>query len=294
MPSYPKSSRLAVLALATAVCFWGTGFYFGKIALAEMSVTYNVTLRFVVGALILSFFLPKRGTYAPKDFRLILLASFVGIPVQFLIQFKGLQLTTVSHASLMIGTLPVLLALSSVLFMHERLRPLEWVALGVSTCGAVLIAKSSAQSTGIAGPSVLGDVMVVVSMLAAVVMILVTKRLMRIYNPLQLTASFIAMGTLMLVVVLLVSQPINFHYSARAWTAVFAQGTLATAIAYVCWNWGLSHMAAARTGVFVNLEPLVGTLLGVALLHERPGPLTFVGGAMIVLSAFYLTSQHEF
>ncbi|AFD27366.1 hypothetical protein DGo_PB0097 (plasmid) [Deinococcus gobiensis I-0] len=30
--------------------------------------------------------------------------------------------------------------------------------------------------------------------------------------------------------------------------------------------------------MFVNLEPLVGTVLGVMILHERLGPFTWVGG----------------
>lgn len=293
MPVSPKSSRFAILALVVAVCCWGTGFFFGKVALAEMSVTYNVTLRFVIGALLLTPFLPKRGTFAPKDFRLLLFAAFIGIPVQFLIQFKGLQLTTVSHASLMIGTLPVMLALASIIFTHDRLRPLEWLALGISTLGAILIARAGAHSTALNGPSLVGDLLVIASMVTAVFMILTTKRLMRTYNPLQMTAAMINLGTLMLVAILVATQPLSFHFSGRAWGAVAAQGVLASALAYVCWNWGLSHIAAARSGVFVNIEPIMGLVLGIALLHERPGVTAFIGGGMILASAIYLSMQHE-
>ena len=50
-------------------------------------------------------------------------AALVGVPIQFLIQFAGLARTTVSHASLMVGNLPVLLAAGSALFAHERVTP---------------------------------------------------------------------------------------------------------------------------------------------------------------------------
>src|SRR5438445_9695547 len=42
------------------------------------------------------------------------------LPIQFLVQFAGLARTTVSHASLMVGMLPVLLAAGSALFAHEQ------------------------------------------------------------------------------------------------------------------------------------------------------------------------------
>jgi EamA-like transporter family protein len=70
---------------------------------------------------------------------MLLLASFLGVPVQFLVQFYGLSLTTVSHAALMVGTMPVLLALAASLFTQERLDAVGWVALVGSTIGVALI-----------------------------------------------------------------------------------------------------------------------------------------------------------
>ena len=151
------------LALALAGSLWGTGFLFGKIAFREMSVSTDVTLRFCFGSLVLLPFLLRRlPRFTPSDLWKLLLASVVGIPVQFLIQFKGLALTTASHASLMVSTLPVLLALGAVLFLHERLRRSEWGVLLFSAVGAVLISISKNS----AGPqaSVRGDLLIVLSL----------------------------------------------------------------------------------------------------------------------------------
>ena len=66
----------------------------------------------------------------------------IGVPLQFLVQFKGLELITVSHPSLIVGILPVLLALGSALFLSERLHCLESGVLTLSAIAAVLIALS--------------------------------------------------------------------------------------------------------------------------------------------------------
>jgi len=269
---------------------WGTGFLFGKIALRETTVSENVAFRFLCGSIVLLPGLLWKGIrLRGKDLWLLVLASVIGVPLQFLVQFAGLRLTTVSHASLIVGTLPMLLALSSALSLHERLNVVESGALLGSGFGALLIALSKTNVITGPQPTSRGDLLVFVSMLAAVVSILITKRLMEKYDSLQITASMIVLGTIFLVLWVMLSQPWRFRFSRETWTALAAQGLLATAGAYLLWNWGLARVPASRAGVFLNLEPLTGALLGVFVLHETLGITAILGGAMIIGSAVYFS-----
>src|SRR5438067_13072518 len=68
----------------------GHRFLFAKVAFCEMSVSTNVALRFCFGSLFFSRLLFRRTRrFTRGDFWTMLLASIVGIPLQFLIQFKG-------------------------------------------------------------------------------------------------------------------------------------------------------------------------------------------------------------
>jgi len=151
----------------------------------------------------------------------MLLASVVCIPFQFLIQFKGLVLTTVSHASLMVSTLPALLALSAVFFLHEKLRLFEWGVLLFSTLGAVLISVSKTSQGP--QPSIRGDLLVVLSMIAAVVLTLLTKRLMNVYDPPYVTVSMILSGTMFLMIWTAILERPRFTFSWR-WLTCFGIG----------------------------------------------------------------------
>ena len=95
------------------------------------------------------------------------------------------------------------------------------------------------------------------------------------YGALQVTAWMIAIGTLALLIWIKVTHPMRVHFSPHVWLAVIAQGILATTGAYLFWNWGLARVPAARAGIFLNLEPLVGTLLGVFIMGESLGALGF-------------------
>jgi len=58
----------------------------------------------------------------------------------------------------------------------------------------------------------------------------------------------------------------------EAWAALAASGVLCTATTTLLWNWGLTQVPASQAGVLLNMEPLMGSLLGVFVLGERLGP----------------------
>src|SRR5208337_369758 len=95
-------------ACALAGALWGTGFYWGRLALDEMNVEHMVLYRFLfacIGMLPLVIVHRHRFHLTGGEVRLLLLSAVLGVPVQFLIQFHGLDRTTVSHASLMVGAM---------------------------------------------------------------------------------------------------------------------------------------------------------------------------------------------
>src|SRR5580698_8144760 len=182
-----KKRALGFAACAMAGSLWGCGFFFGKIALAEMGSEYMVLYRFLFAMVVLlPLLLTHRPQLNPKEWGVLLLASFLGVPLQFLIQFYALSITTVSHAALMVGTMPVILAVGAAVWAHERMDRVGWMALGGSTCGAALIALGGGAH-GSGGASLAGDLLVVVSLLIALFWILINKKLVESHSPVVVT-----------------------------------------------------------------------------------------------------------
>jgi drug/metabolite transporter (DMT)-like permease len=294
-PAGSKQLALGYGACALASCLWGTGFYFGKIALVEMGVAHMVLYRFLFACLaLLPLVLRHPARLNASEWRRLLLASFLGVPLQFLIQFYGLSLTTVSHASLMVGTMPVLLAVAASLFAHERLDAVGWLALAGSTTGVALIVLGGTPGLSDGrGPSIAGDLLVVLSLVVALGWILLNKQLLQRHPPVVITAYGLLSGAAMLSVVVLATRgvPPVHAVSGRAWLALAASGVLCTACTTLLWNWGICRVTASRAGVFLNLEPALGSLLGVQLLGDRLGPFAWLGGGLIIAAAAVLTSR---
>jgi drug/metabolite transporter (DMT)-like permease len=296
-----RRTALGYAACAAAGCLWSTGFYFGKIALAEMGVGHMVLYRFLFACLgLLPILLRRRSRGSGLnggEWRALLIASFLGVPAQFLVQFWGLKLTNVSHACLMVGTMPVILAVGATIFAHERMDKVGWLALWGSTIGVALIVASGGgahlHARASNSPGLSGDLLVVASMFLALGWILINQNLMKKHSPLVITAYGVLSGTAMLAVWVLGVDglPPVYGVSVSTWLALGASGILCTATTTLLWNWGIHHVPASRAGVFLNIEPALGSALGVKLMGDALGPLTWVGGALIIAAAVVLTSR---
>lgn len=300
-----RTAFLGYGACALAGCLWGTGFYFGRLALNEMNVESMVLYRFLFASLgILPVAIATRERFSSSELKFLLVSAFFGIPVQFLIQFHGLALTTVSHASLMVGSMPVLLGVAAAIFAGERLDRLGWAALVASTIGAALIVLGGQHGPGVRnGPSLKGDLLVVLSLCTALTWILLSKKLMLTHSAPVVSAYTILSGTLMLAAGIVgptlanpwlthkIALPPFTHVSSTAWTALAIGGFACTATTTVLWNWGIHHVPASRAGVFLNIEPALGSILGVKLLGEHLGPFAWVGGGLILAAAIVLTTR---
>lgn len=52
-------------------------------------------------------------------------------------------------------------------------------------------------------------------------------------------------------------------------------------------------MPASKAGVFLNPEPVVGSELGIVILHERLARAAILGGALIAGAAVYFSLRGQ-
>jgi drug/metabolite transporter (DMT)-like permease len=303
--SVRRQAFLGYGACFVAGCLWGTGFYFSRLALNEMSTDYMVLYRILFACLgVLPVALFSRWRFTGAEVRTLLISAAFGVPISFLVQMHGLALTTVSHASLMVGAMPVMLGVAATLFAHERLDRFGWLALIGSTAGAVLVTQGGSHGSATQGqPTLIGDLMVLASLVAALAWILLSKKLMQTHSPSVVSAYTVLLGGAMLLPWVMgpwlmsplthakVAPPPFAHLSIKVWIALAIVGVFCTATTTLLWNWGICHVPASRAGVLLNIEPLLGSWLGVKLLGEHLGPFAWVGGGLILAAAVALTTR---
>jgi drug/metabolite transporter (DMT)-like permease len=272
--------RLAFLALASAGLCWGLGFPLGKLALREVEPAHMVLLRFMVASIVaLPFALASAETRALFRSPPVLMAgAFYGLA--FVVQFEGLAGVTVTLAALLVGAMPALIAVAAYL-MGEHVSRASWTGVAAATAGAALIAGKP----GGAGTAV-GIALSLTSLLIFLAWLLALKRVAASRSAMGVSAVTLIVATLtVLPVALLLHGPPPIALSGVAWGGIIGQGLLSTFLATAAWQYGASRVDSASAGVFINVEPLVGSMLGIGLFGDPAGWPLLLGGVLIVVGS---------
>jgi drug/metabolite transporter (DMT)-like permease len=124
---------------------------------------------------------------------------------------------------------------------------------------------------------------VLASLVAAVAWMLLSRRVTGRHDARTVTTLVTVLGTVMLALWVVARNPTFVpRLPAAVWAALAILGVLLTALPTFLWNWGLPRVPAARAGVFINLEPLVGCVLGVLVLGDRLTAAALIGSVAIV------------
>ena len=274
-------NRLAILALIVSGLCWGVGFPLGKLAMQEIGAGQMVALRFIFAAVFaLPFALASREARALFRSPSVLIAGVL-YGLAFQVQFEGLARVSVTLAALLVGAMPALIAIAARL-LGEHVPRLSWLGVAAATLGAALIAGKPGEAG-----TPLGVFLCLAALLVFLGWLFTQRRAPKGPTPMAMPAVVVLVGAVTMAPAAFALHGVpRLDLSPQAWGAIAAQGLVCTLIATAAWQYGLSRVGSATTGVFVNIEPLIGTLLGVAFFHDRLTLGLALGGLMIIAGSF--------
>jgi O-acetylserine/cysteine efflux transporter len=271
----------AVAALAAAGVAWGTSVPLSKAALGWLPPAWLVVARFALAAAVLLAAVDRSALRAALRGPVIAWGAF-GLGAGVLIQNAGLSRTSVTHAALLIGAGPVLVAVIAAAWQRNVARPVAWAGFAISLGGVLVVAEGRGG-----GATGFGDGLVLLSVLIVAGMTVAQGRLLQGRDPVAVTAvQFLSAAVAALPVAALTEgMPPAPHAGGAGLLGVLAVVGLAAAgtlVPFTLFAYGQRKVSAEVAGSFLNLEPLVGALVGVAAFGDPAGPRLFLGGAAIL------------
>ncbi len=200
---------------------------------------------------------------------------------------QALYIASISMVGVSISTLisicaaPVVVALLSALFLHERITLLTLIALVAAVAGTVLLVFNPTQPTLDASQNHLG---VLVAFLAACCyagFIFCGRLLTTSYHPIQIsTLSFLA-GSLLLFGCA-ASTGLVLTYTPTGWLILLFLGIVPTALGYGLFQVGIRSHSATVASIVTMCEPLTAAILAWIFFNEVLGPAGLLGGALLL------------
>jgi O-acetylserine/cysteine efflux transporter len=268
--------RTAVAALTAAGLLWGTTVPLTKLALQWLPPGWLTVARFGLAAAVLlaAVRFRVRAACSPA----VLAWGAVGYGGSILVQNAGITRTSVSHAALLVGATPVLVAVIAAVRHRRVARPVAWMGFAVSFVGVGLVAAGGAGGAGFTG-----DGLVLASLVVSASFTVAQARLLPGRDPVAVTAVQFLVAALATLPVAAVTEgtpaATGGAGTVLATAGLALVGTLAP---FTLFAYGQARVAAEIAGAFVNLEPLVGAAAGAVVFGDPVGMAQAAGGAAIL------------
>lgn len=290
---WPLLGPVEWLLLLVAV-IWGGSYSAAKIATGQMPVLQFLVLRFGLTFLIL---LPALRGLAVASWPAALAgASMLGINLLaiFVCETFGVSLTTASNAAFLISLCVAFAPLCEWWLLDSKPGGAVLAAAGLSLLGAGLLAFQHGGTAGLSW----GDGLMVLAAFLRGVMVCLTRRQGQRHGLPALTVTAVQMGVMTLGSAILM---LTLHgtawpalpRNASFWSAMAFLVLLCTLFAFFVQNHAASRTSPSRVTLLMGSEPMWGALIAVLWMGERMTLQGWIGGLLIVASAWWVSRPEK-
>lgn len=274
------------LLLILANLFWAGNWVVGRGIRESVPPLALSFWRWVIAlALILPFAWPhlrKDWSRLAAGWPWLVASGLLGTACYNALTYVGLQYTTVTNGLLLNSFIPVAIVALAWVFLGKRLRPIEAVGVATSLIGVVTIVARGDPAVLATLQLNMGDVWILVSVLAWAIYTLLLPRRPEVHAMSYLAAiALVGLVGLLPAYAWELSEGRHIRMTLPALTAIVYAGVLPAFLGFVFWNRGVEAVGPAKAGLFIHLLPAFGILLSIAFLGERPELYHFAGIALI-------------
>lgn len=275
------------LTLFTIAIIWALNFSVVKASLSEVDVYSFNSFRFILAAtLIWGIIFWKRAWFSvPRaDWLPLLGIGLIGNVLYQWLFIVGIDLTLSANAAVMLGTIPIWIAIFSHLFTDKKMTRLKTIGVVLAFTGVAAIVSGGANPLSLASETFRGDLIIVCAAVTWAVFTIRSRQFLKRYTALQFSGMMTLTGAVLLSGLSLFS-PESTDWSAvslAGWGGMVYSGSLSIGLAYLIWNNGIVNVGPVKTSVYQNLVPVLGLLFGIVLLNESLTVVQYTGSAVVV------------
>ncbi|MGA6135179.1 DMT family transporter [Acinetobacter dispersus] len=292
-----KALDATASGLMIVLCMiWGLQQVILKMAAPDISPLMQIALRSGLAAILLLpllYFDKTSQLFNRQNLKAGALVAFL-FSLEFFLLAQALQLTSASHAVVLLYTAPIFVALG----LHwklpsERLSLLQWTGIGIAFLGIVVTFLRANSGGSIADQQMLwGDLLALAGSIAWAATT-ITVRLSSLAQAAvtqtlfyQLAGSFV----LLFGAALVLGQG-TIHFTPLVMGSLAFHTLVVSFASFLAWFWLLRNYLASRLGVFSFLTPLFGMAFGVWLLGEKIDLNFVIGSALVLLGIVVVSLQ---
>ena len=284
-----SKTNLAYILLVLTTIFWSGNFIVGKAATIYNIPPFSLNFfRWLFAGIILLPFTFKeiilKKNYIKENFGLFIILGITSITVFNSIVYYSLYFTQVITGVLMISTIPVWIILISSLLKIEKTNIYQIFGILLSLIGVVAIITKSDLEVIKGLEFNKGDLSIIVAMFSwAIFSTLLKKKKLKV-SQITLLQVVIIFGLIFLTPIYIIELLLGNYivlekpfFLTLAYVVIFP-GLLS----FLFWIKGISVIGANRSGIFLHLMPIFGSVFAIIIFKEKIMFYHLIGAIFII------------
>ena len=257
-----------------------------------------IALRVIGGGLmfLLLRFSSKFEKVDKGDFLRIALCGLTGVAINQLCFFNGLAITSPVHASLIMTINPIFVLIASAIILGTLITSRKILGIALGGIGAVFLLLNTPESTTANGPSLLGDILILINALSYGVYLVIVKPLMSKYKPITVISWVFIFGAFFAIPIGISEvQAIDWtSFGSEEWLRISYVIVGTTFLAYLLNIYALGSVDPTVVSIYIYLQPIIVTLLTAVWAYGSIGIPTIVCAAAIFTGVWLVSVPQGF
>lgn len=294
-----KNTTLGFLAALGATVIYGLNHTIAKNVMPVYISPFGFILLRVLGATILfwiaSIFV-KHERIERKDWPRLIACSFLGMVINMLAFFKGLELSTPVNSSVIITISPIIVFIFSAILLKEKIRLIRSVGILFGFVGALTLVLYTSK-TGLNAPNIpLGNILFIVNSFAYGLYLVLVKPLIEKYNVINLLKWLFLLAIFM-------NFPVTIgEFSIVDWTNLPIKEAIlpmvfvvvgTTFCTYLFNAYALRTLSPSTVSSFIYLQPIVGIIYAVSTKSDTLSFVSVIGMILIFIGIYLVTKKQH-
>lgn len=287
-----SNTKYTLSVISAGICWGIISLFLKTLTQTGLSLIQIMTIRAIFSAIILFFVLliknPSLLKFQLKDIWMFIGTGIISLTFFSLCYFSTILESGASVAVVLLYSSPIFVLLLSAIIFHEKITTTKIIAIILTFAGCILTAGLIGASHSI---SVKSFLIGLCSGLGYALYSIFSRFALKKYNILTIIFyTFLFSGISLLPFCNI--QTIVLSFNTQTIFASVGIAFFCTALPYLLYTYGLSHLDNSKAAIYVTIEPIVGTLLGLLLYKEDFSILKIIG-ILLILIAIVLCSINQ-
>ena len=223
-----------------------------------------------------------------SDLFKFILCGLFGVTANQLMFFKGLELTSTIHASIIMVTSPIIVSILSLIILKEKLQFSKVFGIILGLIGAINIISDNNSSFGNSGLS--GDIFIFLNAICFGLYLIIVKPFMSQYSPITVVKWVFTFGLLgVLPFGIYEINEVNWEMNNDIILKIGFVIFFTTYLCYLFNIYGVKYVSPTIVSTYIYLQPLLTSFIAVFSGREELNLTVIICSAFIFLGVYLVS-----